>query len=228
MSEFSFNLSIGLLLAFSLAAAIFFMVMLARWARRRSKGAVVAGALLSMFAPDPTLEKNIKLAEEAKQVQSEEDREGEGKDPETKTGLIREANINDVPAMKHLRLQVRENVLSDPGRITTAMIADAISASGRGWIFEEDAHILGFSIALRKDPSIWALFVHPDHERRGIGHALHEVAVNWLWSQGVDRIWLNTDPETRAERFYRKHGWQEAVKHDNGEIRFELDRHIKP
>ena len=53
---------------------------LARWARRRSKGAVVAGALLSVFAPDPTLERNIRLAEEAKQVQSEEDEEGENKD----------------------------------------------------------------------------------------------------------------------------------------------------
>jgi hypothetical protein len=36
--------------------------------------------LLSLFAPDPTLERNIRLAEEAKQVQCEEDEEGEGKD----------------------------------------------------------------------------------------------------------------------------------------------------
>ena len=69
-----------MLIAFGLAATLFIMVILARWARRRSKGAVVAGALLSMFAPDPTLERNIRLAEEAKQVQCEEEKEGEGKD----------------------------------------------------------------------------------------------------------------------------------------------------
>jgi GNAT superfamily N-acetyltransferase len=138
--------------------------------------------------------------------------------------MIREATVSDVAAINHLRLQVRENVLSDPSRITAAMTADAISASGRGWVFEEDGHILGFSIAVHEDPSIWALFVHPDQESQGIGHALHEAAVNWLWSQGVDRIWLGTDPGTRAERFYRQRGWREAGKHDNGEIRFELDR----
>ena len=159
------------------------------------------------------------------QEQSEEDREDEGGNSENVTGFIRQAKLDDVAAMNHLRLQVRENVLSDPSRVTTAMTTDAISVSGRGWVFEEDGHILGFSIALHEDPSIWALFVHPDHEGRGIGHALHELAVNWLWSRGADRIWLGTDPGTRAERFYRERGWREAGKHNNGDIRFELDRH---
>ena len=71
----------ALILALGLAAAIAVMVGLVRWARRRSKGALTAGALLSMFAPDPTLERNIRLAEEAKQEQMEEDEEGEDKDP---------------------------------------------------------------------------------------------------------------------------------------------------
>ena len=74
------NLGTSLLIALGLAATLFAMVILARWARRRSKGALVAGALLSMFAPDPTLERNIRLAEAARQVQHEEDEEGEGKD----------------------------------------------------------------------------------------------------------------------------------------------------
>ena len=63
-----------------LAAAIFAMILFAKWARRRSRGAVATGALLSAFAPDPTFEKNIRLVEEAKRVQSEEDEVGEGKD----------------------------------------------------------------------------------------------------------------------------------------------------
>ena len=70
----------GLLIALGLAVLIAVMVLLARWARNRSRGAVVAGALLSMFAPDPTIERNIRLAEEARQSVTEEDEEGEGKD----------------------------------------------------------------------------------------------------------------------------------------------------
>lgn len=72
--------SAGLIIALSLAAAALAMVLLVRWARRRSRGAVTAGALLSLFAPDPELERNIRLAEEAKQVVREEDEEGEGGD----------------------------------------------------------------------------------------------------------------------------------------------------
>jgi len=69
----------GILIALSLALVIVAMVLLVRWARRRSRGAVVAGALLSMFAPDPTLEANLRLAEESKQQQVEEEEEGEPK-----------------------------------------------------------------------------------------------------------------------------------------------------
>jgi GNAT superfamily N-acetyltransferase len=137
-------------------------------------------------------------------------------------GEIREARLEDVPAMNHLRLQVRENVLSDPTRVTTEMVVDAITSAGRGWVFEQNGAILGFSIALIEDPSLWALFVLPGNEGRGIGHALHDAAVAWLWSQGATRIWLSTDPGTRADRFYRSRGWRETGRLANGELRFEL------
>jgi hypothetical protein len=74
------NLITGLLLSLGLTLLIGIMILLALWARKRSKGALVAGALLSMFAPDPTLERNIRMAEEAKQTVHEEDEEGEDKD----------------------------------------------------------------------------------------------------------------------------------------------------
>ena len=49
------------------------MAVLVLWARRRSKGVIVVGALFSFFAPDPTLEQKIVMAEKAKTVQGEED-----------------------------------------------------------------------------------------------------------------------------------------------------------
>jgi hypothetical protein len=67
----------GSLIALSLTLIVYLMIRLVLWARRRSRGAVVTGALLSVFAPDPTLEANIRLVEESKQQQIEEDEEGE-------------------------------------------------------------------------------------------------------------------------------------------------------
>lgn len=136
--------------------------------------------------------------------------------------MIRKAKVSDVPAMNHLRLQVRENVLSNPALVTEGMTREAITRKGRGWVFEENEQILGFSIGLEENRSIWALFVLPEQEGRGIGHQLLGAAVNWLWSRGVDRIWLVTDSGTRAERFYRDRDWQATGIHENGEIRFEL------
>ena len=69
----------GMLIALVLALLACVMILLIRWARRRSRGAVVTGALLSMFAPDPTLEANIRLAEISRQQQVEEDEEGDPK-----------------------------------------------------------------------------------------------------------------------------------------------------
>ena len=67
--------SAGFVIAAGLGALIVVLALLARWARRRSRGAVITGALLSAFAPDPELEKNLRLAEEARQVETEEDRQ---------------------------------------------------------------------------------------------------------------------------------------------------------
>jgi hypothetical protein len=68
-------------IALGLALPILVMVLLVAWARRRSTGAVMAGALLSVFAPDPTFDNTVKLVEESRRLQSEEDEEGEDKDP---------------------------------------------------------------------------------------------------------------------------------------------------
>ena len=37
-----------------------------------------------------------------------------------------------------------------------------------------------------------------------------------------ENIWLGTDPNTRAEHFYRRSGWNEIGTHENGEIKFEM------
>lgn len=125
--------------------------------------------------------------------------------------------------MQRVRLAVRENALSDPGRVTAADYLAALDATGRTWVVTSDAEIVAFATGYR-DGSIWALFVHPDHEGRGHGAALHDTVVPWLWSLGHARLWLTTAPGTRAERFYRARGWQDHGLAPGGDLRFELAR----
>ena len=71
------DIQAGVIIAVSLAAVVAVMAWLILWARKRSRGAVLTGALLSIFAPDPTMEAQVKLMNESTQTQAEEDEEGE-------------------------------------------------------------------------------------------------------------------------------------------------------
>lgn len=141
--------------------------------------------------------------------------------------MRRQAHPGDVEAVNALRLRVRENILSRPDWLTPERTLEAITETGRGWVWEEDGVILGFSVANARERNIWALFIEPGHEGRGIGRDLLEAAVEWLWSQSSRKIWLTTDHSTRAEGFYRAAGWQETARLKNGEIRFELSIHLQ-
>lgn len=134
---------------------------------------------------------------------------------------IRRANESDVAEMYRIRMRVRENRLSDPRKVQPRHYVERLRA-GAGWVCEIDAAVVGFAIADTNRDSVWALFVDPAHERRGVGRLLHDTIVEWLFASGADRIWLTTDPNTRAERFYRAAGWHEAGTTANGELRFEL------
>lgn len=136
--------------------------------------------------------------------------------------ILRQANVSDNPAMHEVRVAVRENSLSDPNRITPADYLAALDELGRTWVVETGGVIGAFATGYR-DGSIWALFVHPDHEGRGFGKALHDTVVAWLWSLGHPRIWLTTAPGTRAERFYRAQGWMPTGASDGGDICMELE-----
>lgn len=138
--------------------------------------------------------------------------------------IIREATISDIPGIQIVRNSVRENRLSDPALVPDSDVEDFIMRRGKGWVSEENSQITGFSIVSVIDRNIWALFVHPDHERKGIGRQLHDIMLSWYFSQTNETIWLSTAPGTRAENFYRKAGWKETGSYGKGEIKFELDQ----
>lgn len=136
--------------------------------------------------------------------------------------IIREAKPEDIPDMQYVRNSVKENTLSDPNLITDEDCNDFIMKRGKGWICEIDSKIVGFSIVDLHENNIWALFLHPDFENKGIGRKLHNVMLNWYFSKTTKTVWLGTSSNTRAENFYRKSGWQEAGKHGKKEIKFEM------
>ena len=137
------------------------------------------------------------------------------------TGRVRRAAEADIPAMMDLRLSVRENRLLDPSQVTANDCRRYVTR-GNMWVWDEAGEILGISASNGETGWIWALFVRPDQEGRGIGRALFTVACETLIGAGFRTLRLSTDPDTRAARFYRAAGWREAGRTPEGEVIFEF------
>ncbi|RYZ45282.1 MAG: N-acetyltransferase [Sphingobacteriales bacterium] len=136
---------------------------------------------------------------------------------------IREAVAADIPAMHGIRTSVRENRLSDPGLITPADYREFMKTRGKGWVCTMGDTMAGFAIVDLAANNVWAMFVSPDSENRGVGKKLHDAMLHWYFSQTRTTLWLGTAPGTRAAGFYERMGWQPAGTHGSGEIKFEMN-----
>lgn len=136
--------------------------------------------------------------------------------------IFREAQIADITAIQIVRHAVKENTLSDPALVPDKDVEDYMTRRGKGWVCEVNNTIVGFAIVSVADHNVWALFIQPGFEGKGIGKRLHDEMMDWYFSKTTETAWLSTAPGTRAEAFYRKAGWKEAGRHGKGEIRFEM------
>ncbi|MGK4567660.1 GNAT family N-acetyltransferase [Flavobacterium sp. 3HN19-14] len=134
--------------------------------------------------------------------------------------IFREATIDDIRQIQIVRNSVTENPLSNPDLVTDKDCEIFMFERGRGWVCEIDKTIVGFAIADLVDSNIWALFLHPDFEKKGIGRKLHDMMLDWYFSK-QDYVWLGTAPGTRAEIFYEKSGWRKAGMYGK-ETKFEM------
>lgn len=134
---------------------------------------------------------------------------------------FREAIPSDLEAIMDVRFSVKENVLSNPDLVTIADCEDFIFRRGKGWVCIIDGKVVGFSIVDLVENNIWALFVRPEFAQKGIGKQLHNLMLDWYFTQTQETVWLGTDPGTRAETFYRKSGWQHIGMYGN-EYKFEM------
>ena len=128
----------------------------------------------------------------------------------------------EIPHMHRIRMSVRENRLSDQTRVRAHDYMAFVERDGRAWVAEVDGRIVGFAVADLARSNVWALFVEPGYEGHGIGRQLHDRMMDWLFGSGATLVWLRTDPDTRAERFYRAAGWRYVGQEEHGEARFEM------
>ncbi len=137
---------------------------------------------------------------------------------------IHPMRATDVPAAHVIRLAVRENRLSDPSVVTEQDYHDFLTRDTMSWVCELDGELAGFVMVDVEKCNLWALFVAPEHEGKGIGRALHETMIT-AYLKHRDVLRLTTAPETRAAQFYRKAGYTEQGRTTNRkELIFELRR----
>lgn len=135
--------------------------------------------------------------------------------------IFREANSEDIPQIQIVRNIVTENVLSNPNLVTDEDCREFLFERGKGWVCEINHQIVGFSIVDLKENNIWALFINPNHDKKGIGKHLHKQMLDWYFSQTKKTVWLGTARGTRAEIFYKRQGWTKVGLHGK-EVKFEM------
>jgi GNAT superfamily N-acetyltransferase len=134
-------------------------------------------------------------------------------------GVIRVGVAGDIARLIEIRAAVRENRLVSRA-ISVADYRPYVEA-GLCWVWEAQCEIAGFAALDAEHGSVWALFVDPDAEGRGIGRALLDHLVEEAKRLGLGTLGLTTAPGTRAEHLYRAAGWEETGA-ANGEIRLAL------
>jgi GNAT superfamily N-acetyltransferase len=110
----------------------------------------------------------------------------------TDSGIVYRLAVQaDKPGISRVRTSVIENLLTvaqlEQRGITNASVAASFREDATGWVAVHDGQIVGFSIADRRVHSIFALFILPAYEGRGIGSHLFNLAVDWLWDNGTQR-----------------------------------------
>ena len=131
--------------------------------------------------------------------------------------MIRQGQIADLPAITRIRTSVTENHLSIEQMAEIGITHDSVAAemaegSLACWVALEEGEVVGFSLADRRDGSVFGLFMDAAHEGKGHGSALLAACEAWLRQQGHAKARLTTGRDTRALGFYLRRGWQETTE----------------
>ena len=120
--------------------------------------------------------------------------------------LIRRARVEDMPAVAVMHRQTMRTSLPFLPDLHTpeqdlVFFRDHLFPSNVVWLAEEDGAVTGY--VARGDGWLNQLYVHPDHQGRGVGDALLATVMG-----GTDALQLWTFQQNhRARRFYEKRGF---------------------
>ena len=129
--------------------------------------------------------------------------------------------------MFRVRTAVRENHLSMAALAAMGITPDtlrcAVQAEPCAWVASEADEVVGFAMVDPETACLFAAFVLPEHERRGIGRALIAACEAALFARH-DTIWLETDGASRAAAIYQRLGWRVTQDLGAGDLRLEKCR----
>lgn len=136
---------------------------------------------------------------------------------------------SDIEGIFDVRTSVKENYLSREEMelmgITESSVINMIEKSRCAWVAVDDGKVIGFSMIILDEGSLFAAFVLPEYEGRGVGRSLVELAEQELFKHH-EVAWLETDKNSRAAEFYRRQGWVEKENVSESDIRLEKLRFV--
>ncbi|PBI82343.1 GCN5 family acetyltransferase [Rahnella victoriana] len=131
---------------------------------------------------------------------------------------------SDIERIFDVRTSVKENYLNREEMelmgITESSVIDMIEKNRCAWVAVDDGKVIGFSMIILDEGSLFAAFVLPKYEGRGVGRTLVELAEQELFKHH-EVVWLETDKNSRAAEFYRRLGWVEKENVSESDIRLE-------
>ena len=103
--------------------------------------------------------------------------------------MLRKMTPSDVLRCFEVRTSTTENALTmeqleEWYDLTPESLSEGMGETLRGWVYEEDEEIVGFSMADSIRGELMVIAVLPTYEGKGIGRALLSAATNWLTSSG--------------------------------------------
>ncbi len=116
-----------------------------------------------------------------------------------------------------------EAELAEWERSARSLGDDIFDKPGRVWLCADLDHEFAGFAQVRPDGELGLLHVAPARWGNGVGHALHDAAMDALRDLGITTARLDVFVENRrAQRFYLAHGWRETGR-DETHVRMALD-----
>jgi hypothetical protein len=114
---------------------------------------------------------------------------------------ISEAFPGVIKQIQTVRNPVTENTLSDPSLITDNDCNEFISKREKGWVVKSTVTSSVFQLLTYNAIIFGHFFVCTEFEKSGIGRRLHDIMLDWYFSQTNGKVWLSTSPNKSRDFF---------------------------